>query len=584
MTGTSVKSAGVGKAEWLRIVAPKNPDSPALGETHTRRTALSSCLHPLLFALYPIASLYLRNLESLHPGVLVVPLAATLIGVLLLLALLLRFSKRPQHAAIVLSASILYFYFADYVLGIRRRLPTETLNAVTTALQFGLCFALTALTGIVVYRRTALGRPLTQAVNFTASVLFILPPLFAAPRLAGQVREQWHDAPVKRAGSETPTDSERWAERPDFYVLLLDEYGRNDVLQTCYGHDNTDFTAALEKRGFRVAARSYANYPYTQLAVPTLLNLDYVLSSPEVSKRWSRIARSISDARIFSILKDRGYSILTFPPGLTVLDRHLSKYEADNEALRTLYVSDFIKLLLRRTPLGGIDWNQRHSDVDRILRNLDLLPEIARRPEPTFVFMHLLAPHEPFMFQADGTAREKTVRIRPKPWNQEGYDHFRQHYAEEVAGLNVVLLDALDRLLAASPEPPVILVMGDHGPRPDGYNRGWDWAGEQVLGPDGSIGAKTRRPGAGTPAFLKEWMGILHAAYLPGQAEGFHDSISPVNSLRLVCSAYLGLDLPPLPDRSFFTPDTVNDSREIHAVEITSRLKQSTAPTSRGER
>ena len=47
---------------------------------------------------------------------------------------------------------------------------------------------------------------------------------------------------------------------------------------------------------------------------------------------------------------------------------------------------------------------------------------------------------------------------------------------------------------------------------------------------------------------------ILNAYYLPGQAHLPYDTISPVNSFRLVLGAYLGARYPLLPDISYYSP------------------------------
>jgi hypothetical protein len=48
---------------------------------------------------------------------------------------------------------------------------------------------------------------------------------------------------------------------------------------------------------------------------------------------------------------------------------------------------------------------------------------------------------------------------------------------------------------------------------------------------------------------------ILNAYYLPGAAPGsIYDSVSPVNTFRIVFNLYLGTDLELLPDRQYYSP------------------------------
>jgi hypothetical protein len=97
-------------------------------------------------------------------------------------------------------------------------------------------------------------------------------------------------------------------------------------------------------------------------------------------------------------------------------------------------------------------------------------------------------------------------------------------YAQQVRFLAKVVTKAVQRILADSPEPPIIIVQGDHGPR--GFS----------------------------PDIRYSRLAILNAYYLPdGGRRLLYPSISPVNSLRVVLNHYFGANLSLLPDRAFRT-------------------------------
>lgn len=88
----------------------------------------------------------------------------------------------------------------------------------------------------------------------------------------------------------------------------------------------------------------------------------------------------------------------------------------------------------------------------------------------------------------------------------------------------------VDAILAQSPSPPVIVIQADHGPRTTKY-----W-------------------GKPSPAFLRERMSILSAFYLPGNpAAPLYESITPVNSFRVIFNRYFNTNYPLLDDLSWFT-------------------------------
>jgi len=103
-------------------------------------------------------------------------------------------------------------------------------------------------------------------------------------------------------------------------------------------------------------------------------------------------------------------------------------------------------------------------------------------------------------------------------------------YRDQLAYLNSRILAAVDAILAASPEPPVIVLQGDHGSR----------AYSDFDDPEAS--------------YFKESLAILNAYHLPGLGpEAVDPGISPVNTFRLIFRHYFGADLEPLPDTSAWT-------------------------------
>jgi hypothetical protein len=93
-------------------------------------------------------------------------------------------------------------------------------------------------------------------------------------------------------------------------------------------------------------------------------------------------------------------------------------------------------------------------------------------------------------------------------------------YPDQIAYLNKRLIPIIDNILQNSPTPPIIIIQADHGAR-------------QRVGGSGRLG-------------------ILNAYYLPGGGERMlYNSISPVNSFRVVFNTYFGQDYALLDDISY---------------------------------
>jgi hypothetical protein len=55
------------------------------------------------------------------------------------------------------------------------------------------------------------------------------------------------------------------------------------------------------------------------------------------------------------------------------------------------------------------------------------------------------------------------------------------------------------------------------------------------------------------PERVVERLSVFGAYFIPGLTEAVPDTITPVNAMRLALRTALGLDLPALPDRSFWS-------------------------------
>jgi hypothetical protein len=70
--------------------------------------------------------------------------------------------------------------------------------------------------------------------------------------------------------------------------------------------------------------------------------------------------------------------------------------------------------------------------------------------------------------------------------------------------------------------------------------------------------------------FLKAQFKILNAYYLPNGGEKYlYDSISPVNTFRVIINAYFGEHLELLPDRSYYS----NYIMPYNFVDVTDKVK-----------
>ena len=102
-------------------------------------------------------------------------------------------------------------------------------------------------------------------LNITAGILL----LFQIISLAGSASE----ISVRAADLFSQSSPDVGSDRPDIYYIILDAYGRNDVLGE---FDNADFLTDLERRGFFVATSATSNYRDTLQSLASSLNFAYL--------------------------------------------------------------------------------------------------------------------------------------------------------------------------------------------------------------------------------------------------------------------------------------------------------------------
>jgi hypothetical protein len=484
-------------------------------------------VHPFLFSLFPILALYAYNIKSIPVplGEPAGPLAASLACAVVLFLAFRVALKNPAKAGLLVSLLLLWFLSFGHIAG---------LVAVWTAGIFSrsLFFATAVLVGLAAFlivRSRRDFRGLTRVLNVVSATLVVL-----NLASAGQTLALRHRVVV---GKEVRV-SRQTSARPNIYYVVFDAYARADILEEVFSFDNSGFLSGLEAMGFVIADRSYANYNLTHQSLASSLNftlLDLVAKDiGGASADREPLFGMIRENRAMAFLKSRGYRLVTVsssiePTDIRSVDRYFGFAQSESE---------FRTVLLNTTPLPlFVKPGQNGSSYDahrkRILSAFRALEESPREKGPFFFFAHLMSPHPPFVFGPNGEPVEPDYLFsmvdadRLHGGGEAAVRDYIVRYRQQLAFLNKKILEAVDAILSRSPEPPIIILQGDHGSR--AY-------------------ADLDRPEA---SYFKENLAILNAYHLPGDGRGLvYPGISPVNTFRLVFKHYFGAELDLLEDRS----------------------------------
>ena len=370
----------------------------------------------------------------------------------------------------------------------------------------------------------------STALNLAACLLLLVNASRSVAAIGAE--QPWRSAADELIESVVSTQAERPAgPQPDIYYLILDGFGRQDVLQDLYDLDLQPFVNALEARGFVVPAASQSNYAQTYLSMASSLNLSYlddIAATMRESSDRRPLDHLIRQNALMTIARRADYEVVAIGSDYSATAR----FDVADQCLCEQYgLSEIEVATLNLTPIRALPLHRWTYDAHRrkFEATFSHLQRARGQTRPNFVFAHVLAPHPPFVFTSDGAPRSngKTFSFSDGSHFPGSRSEYIAGYREQARFVTRRLLDAIDAILERPGPTPVIVIHGDHGP-----GSMWDW----------------NDVAKGNP---RERLGIFSAYRLPGDDFEPSAEITPVNALRVMANRYLGISLSSLPDASF---------------------------------
>ena len=507
-------------------------------------------LHPFLLTIYPIITLYSRLPGGLEPISLIRPILLQLLLTSVVLLLLYWRTKNLLRASLVTTFSVFYFSSTGYAYrSLQSNLWTDAPPSTHLAFVVLGVFIILVIAQPIVWQKylTNARLPTINSYVNIVSVLVLLYPLYQIGTTlyyaADDAKIPWRQL-VNHGEAFQPLA--KGNELPDIYYIILDGYSREDVLQQVYGYDNKAFIQALQERGFYIADQSHDNYIWTMLSLSSSLNMSYLDFAAQKAGGQSNNILPLYDLiqhnQVRSLLDDAGYSVVSVSTDYPFTDWqdadiYLYPYKGNPSELERFYLSltalgafydpelPITKPLRTLFPLPSYSTRR-----DRTLFSFDQLNEIPEFDGPKFVFVHIIAPHPPFVMDKNGAPLKSNKPYLPADGQGsfESAEKYQELYIEQLQFVNHNILAGLDAILK-DPNPKVIILQGDHG-------------GGSLLTPtiEGSC--------------LFERASILNAYYFSDrQTNELYPDITPVNSFRVVLNTYFGTQYPILSDRTYFS-------------------------------
>ena len=433
-------------------------------------------IHPFLLSVFPWIYTFSRHLKDFSYDVLLIPLSAV-IGITIGLVFLFKVLFKNKSKAFVLvsigAIGLLYYgFFYDFLFGFK--ISGVLIGRHRYLYPFwGILFSCLGI--FLLFTKRDLYK-LTKILKFTALGLIIIPLVNTAVyefknigngSIKTEVSSGQKEAENMNKSDEikkTPSISEV-SNFPDIYYILPDQYARLDVLKEYFNYDSREFVDFLDKKGFVIVEKSRSNYAITIFSLAATLNMDYVddlIALPdENSTDFDPLIEKIKNNEVKKFVESKGYRYIYLSSDALVVGTKDTGDDIIESNLDT-YMRQGLKTTVLR-PFAG-RYSFREKNINKWARNsvLNTLDQLSKIPTsnlrgPKFVFVHIMAPHGPYVFGRNGEETKLSL-IRSMTYQED-----MAAFLDQSIFISKKIAETVDQIISKSEPPPIIIIQSDHG-------------------------------------------------------------------------------------------------------------------------
>jgi len=488
-------------------------------------------LHPILFAIFLILSVFSYNVQELSFQETFLPLFLVLaftVGIWISLRYIL---KNARKSAFIISLLLVLFFSFGHVYNL---VDDVTINGFDIGKSRYLLvpFLISLVVGVYYFIRT--NRKLNNATtitNFITITIILIVSVNIGTSYITNNENFYDDKTIVNSffpmlDTESVFTQSDKSELPDVYYIILDGYAGTNSLKEFSGFDNQKFVRFLNDREFYVHPQSYSNYPTTPTSMAATLNMQYVNQLADIVgsdlNDMHPTFKIIQENLVMKYFKSKGYTLIGYNTGILHLDetKKFDFYYCESD---TLLDNVVISSMLHQSIIGYFVEKVRYQEYrDSILCAFSELPEIKNIDEPTFVYAHFNMPHTPYIFSSNGEPFD------PARQSNLGSSGNVDDYINYLKFTNMKMQKLVEHLLDTD-DPPIIIIQSDHG---SGF--GLDWENP-------------------TDDMLREKMSNFQAFYLPnGDSSLMSEATTPVNIFRVLFNSHFNENHEILTDKIFW--------------------------------
>jgi len=498
---------------------------------------------PFLLAVSPVIFLYDQNKNEITNEVLWLPVFSVLLLAFIVFFAIRFFEKDLKKAILTASLIVVGLLYYGFIYDAIYNFKLGDLTLGRHKYLFPL-WVLLLIGGLYWTKRTKKDLDnFLQALCFSAFIMVLMPALgsvyynLTKPDLKkpvnGDVKFNLEDN--QKLNLTQPL--------PDIYYIVPDAYAGPKVLNKYLNFDNEEFYDGLEKKGFIIAQNSRSSYQNTYFSLSSTLNMEYINYLGEIlgkdSNDYNPIRQMIDNNRTLRQLKSAGYKYLHFDSDYTTF---LGEDPLAIETPTDVFARMLMKFTILR-PFGG-RYGFKESAINDQLRNnvlkvFDSLEQSVFEDGPKFVFAHITSPHGPYVFNRNGE------KVNGQIYNNIDNIEEMKYYLDQLIFVNSRLLVLVDKILANSQTPPIIIIQSDHG---------FYVPPEVLTDPNYSeikFNIRTKN---------------FSAYYLPNKCKSaLPQSMNTVNTFRFIFDQCFGADYGLLENKSYYF---TNESKPYDLIEI----------------
>ena len=494
--------------------------------------------HTVLMSLMPILLLFQANVHEIPPEDIVLPIIFSII-VIGIAWIILRYFLGTTRSALMLSFLVFLALLFSYVRLFFAKGDIENLQFFGQNLILAPIFLSVGIFVVIYIIRKKISDEINSVVN-AMSVALIFFVIFQA--VLYYTSTDIVSSSVFEL-VEVPIFQSDVMGKPDVYLILLDAYSGDTTLKKDYNFDNSGFKNKLKERGFFIPKTSFSNYPNTEISLPSIMQMVYLDFLADEMGKDSKDKLVLIELRrennVMNIFQANGYHITTFYGGMDTRGFYQNAYETLcgsyfnlNEDLQRSFVQTYFPTVFLRSMFYD---NFRYHDLECAFS--EFFEFEKKNEKPQFVFVHLLMPHPPFVYDADGN------RVTAKYSIDRFDENLKDAYLQQTIFANKKTIEMVDSIQKRD-SGAVIMVMSDHGGR-----LGVDWY---------------------NPTEMDYYRALNNfgAFYFPGQEENMPEEFAAVNVFRILFNLYLDADYEILEDKQiWYIPE-----RPYDHIDVTDKL------------